>query len=217
MAKKKETVMVLCAHSDDQIFGAGGTLAKYAKEGIDIVIVVFSYGEMSHPWLKKHYIAKTRKKESEEAAKIIGAKKTIFFGLTEGKFVKEFEEKNILGKIEELLKKYKPSKIFTHSADDPLPDHKAMNTITLNACNDLNYNGHVYSFDVWNPVKFEERDVPKMYVDITNTFEIKLKALKAFKSQWLTKLWLMWSVYARALKNGLKNNCKFAEVFYKIR
>ncbi len=67
----KDTILVVCAHNDDQLFGAGGTLAKYVKEGKRVVVVIFSYGELSHPWLKKDSIQKTRLDECEESDKII--------------------------------------------------------------------------------------------------------------------------------------------------
>ena len=55
-----ESVFVLCAHSDDQILGVGGTMARYSHEGKEVTIIVFSYGEKSHIWLKKRYIANIR-------------------------------------------------------------------------------------------------------------------------------------------------------------
>lgn len=215
--KKKESVLVICAHSDDQILGVGGTLAKYAREGKKIIIVVFSYGERSHPWLKKKFTIKMRVKESQEAGKIIGAEKTIFFGLREGKFPEDFVEKEIHDKVYRIIDKYSPEKIFTHSADDPMPDHAAVNRFVLELCNEINYKGDVYSFDVWNPIKIKERDVPKLYVDISRTFKIKTQALKCYESQWMSMISLLWSVYWRAIRNGFKAHCLFAEVFYKIR
>ena len=107
MAKtSRESVLVLCAHSDDQIFGVGGTLAKYAQEGKRIIIVVFSYGERSHPWLKKKVTVKMRVKESQEAGRIIGAEKTIFFGVQEGKFLEDIRERDIHDRVYRIIKKY---------------------------------------------------------------------------------------------------------------
>ncbi len=215
--KKKDSVLVICAHSDDQIFGVGGTLAKYAEEGGRVIIVVLSYGEKSHPWLKKKVTVRMRVKESHEAAKIIGAERTIFFGMREGNFPTDFVEMEMHEKTRRLIRKYKPSKIFTHSGDDPLPDHTAVNKFVVELCDEIGYNGDLYSFDVWNPLKIRERNVPKLYVDITKTFRKKTKALKCFESQWLSMLSLLWSVYYRAIKHGLKAHCLFAEVFHKIR
>jgi len=214
---KKESVLVLCAHSDDQAFGVGGTLAKYGKEGKNISVVIFSYGEMSHPWLKKKVAIETRVKESHEAAKVIRANETIFLGLDEGRFPEQVKERDIHDRVSRLMQKIRPQKIFTHAGDDPLPDHVAVNKFVLELCEETGYKGQVYSFDVWNPVKLKERNVPRIVVDISDTFKTKIEALRCFKSQKMAMLSLLWSVYFRAIKNGIANNCRYAEVFYKIR
>ncbi|MFC1753938.1 PIG-L deacetylase family protein [Thermoproteota archaeon] len=215
--KPKNTVLVLCAHSDDQIFGLGGTLAKYASDGKRIVVVVFSYGEKSHPWLKREVTVKMRVKESHEAAKIIGVEKTMFLGIEEGRFSEHIDERDIHDRVYRLIRKYHPAKIFTHAGDDPMPDHSALNRFVLELCDEINYKGEVYSFDVWNPLKIKERNIPKLHIDITKTFHKKIDALKCFESQWMSLILLLWSVYWRALRNGLKAHCRYAEVFYKIR
>lgn len=223
MANKQEkpadSVLVICAHSDDQVLGVGGTIAKYAEEGKEVNVIVASFGEKSHPWLKKEVITETRVKESQKAAKMLGISNTVFFGLEETKFKKEFTEKKAEPRLAEILKKYKPSKIFTHSPDDPLPDHNALSDFVIEFCRKTGYNkyGDVYCFDIWNPVNIKKRDLPKMVVDISNTFKTKLRALRCFKSQkWNAIVWLTLGVYWRAIKNGRQNNCKYAEVFYKI-
>jgi len=49
---RKESILVFSAHSDDFVIGAGGTIAKYVREGKKVQAIVFTYGEKSHPWLK---------------------------------------------------------------------------------------------------------------------------------------------------------------------
>ncbi len=212
-SSSKETILVLCAHSDDQIFGVGGTLAKLAKEGKDSSILVFSFGEGSHPWLKKRVAAEMRLNESLEASKIIGAKETQFFGISEGKFSKEIREKRVDRRVEHYIRKLKPSKIFTHAVDDPHPDHHALAAFVIDLCDRMDYKGDVYAFDVWTFVNVAKRDVPKLYVDISDTFDRKIKALKCFKSQYITMIALLWSVYWRAIKSGKLAKKKYAEVF----
>ncbi len=218
MTPDKDSVMVICAHSDDQVIGVGGTLAKYIEEGKDVNVIIFSYGEKSHPWLKKEIIAETRVQESEEAAKVLGITGTQFLGLNEGKFKEEIKEKNIDKELTALLKKHQPTRIFTHSPDDPHPDHKALSKFLTSFCEKINYPGDVYCFDVWTPVSTKKSEMPKMVVDISETFKKKRKALNCFKSQkWNAILPLMFSIWWGAWKNGRKNSCKYAEVFYKLR
>lgn len=213
----KKVIVVFCAHSDDQIFGAGGTLAKYAKEGKEIYTYIFSFGEMSHPWLKKHATVKMRVKESVNADNLIGGKGVRFFDLKEGKFPETGKKIGIKKEIEKVIMEKKPAKIFTHSADDPHPDHKTVNSMVLEVFDKVKCKCDVYSFDIWNIVMTKNRTAPKLIIDISDTFRVKIKALGLFKSQWAAKFSLLWSVYARAILNGIKARVKFAEVFRKIR
>ena len=216
---KQETVLFLCAHNDDQLIGTRGTIAKYTKEGKKVVSVIFSFGESSNPLEQDIHTRKTRVKESKQAQKLLGEDELYYLGLTESKFNKQIKEKNIHDKIENIIKRIKPSKIFTHSIDDPHPDHKAVYNFTLELIDELEYKGEVYSFNVWNYfINFRKRDSPKLVVDITNTFKKKVQAFKKHKSQTITAIIpLMWSIYFQAIMHGLNNHVKYAEVFYKIK
>ncbi len=214
--KKKESILVFCAHSDDQIFGPGATLASYAKEGKDIYTYIFSYGEASLLWLKRKVAVRTRVKEAKKADKIIGGKGVFFFGLKEGKFPDEIKEKRIIRRIAKIIKEKKPGKIFTHSFNDPHPDHRIVYNAVMNAISDIKYKGDVFAFDVWNPFIFRKTFLPKLYVDATKTFDKKLRALKTFKSQKTALLTLVWSVWFRALVHGFHIHKKYAERFFKI-
>ncbi|MBR9690749.1 hypothetical protein GOV08_03630 [Candidatus Woesearchaeota archaeon] len=213
----KENILVFCAHSDDQIFGPGGTLAKYAKEGKDIYTYIFSYGQSTHPHLKKEVITKIRVDEAIKADKEIKGKGVRFFGITEGRFIEESIGKNLESEIINIIKRKKPSKIFTHNADEAHGDHRDVNKIVIEAFDKSNSKADLYAFDVWSPVTLAYRKNPKMVVDISKTFKIKLKALKCFKSQIVALITLLGSVYVKAIKHGLLNRHTFAEVFYKIR
>jgi len=212
-----ESVFVICAHSDDQMLGPGGTLAKYAKEGKEIFTIILSYGETSHLWLKKRVSIEIRVKEAQNADKVIGGSGVVFFGLTEGKFLEEVEDKKIKDRIKELIKEKNPTKIFTHSVDDAHNDHRAVYKVVMELTDEINYKGDLLSFDIWHIVDFKKREKPKLYVDITDTFKTKLKALKCFESQKLVMLFPYINVYIKAFINGLKNDCKYAEKFYKIK
>ena len=213
----KETIMVFCAHPDDEVIGLGGTIAKYAKEGKNVIVIIFSYGEGSHPWLKKRVTVEIRVSEAKKAGKLLGCRETIFLGLKDTGVKKHGKEMEIEKKIENLLLKYKPSKIFTHSKDDPWIDHQSVYKIMNNVLEKTKFEGDVYSFDIWNPIKTKERNIPKMVIDITKEFKTKMKALSCFKSQKLSMILLYPVIYIRAILNGISVKGRFAEVFYKIR
>ncbi len=211
------SVIVFCAHSDDQILGVGGSLAQYANQGYDIHTVIFSFGELSHPWLKEKVAAEIRVRESEEADKMIGGKGVIFYGLAEGKFKQGIEERDIVGKVKKFIADRKPERIFTHAVDDPLPDHRDVYKTVVRAITEMNYEGNVFSFDIWNPINIRQRTNPQLYVDISDTYDTKMLALNKFKSQWVAIGILRWLTYFRDVFNGLSSGTRFAERFYRIK
>ncbi len=213
----KECVFVVCAHSDDQILGPGGTLAKYAKEGKEIFTVIFSYGEISHVWYKKKVGVEIRVKEAQEADKVINGSGVVFFGVREGRFMKDAESKDIKERLKKLIKDKKPFRIFTHVVDDAHDDHRSVYRVVKQALDEMDYKGDLLGFDVWNIIDLRKREMPKFYVDITETFSIKIEALKCFRSQRIAMLFPYLGVYLNSLSNGFKNDCKHAEKFYKIR
>ncbi|MFT4283169.1 MAG: PIG-L deacetylase family protein [Candidatus Woesearchaeota archaeon] len=223
----KKNIVIFCAHSDDQGLGVGGSMAKFSKEGYNVYTYIFSHGEMSHPHLEADYVKKMREKESSDADKVLGGKGVYFFGLKDTKMAKEVSTKNIPSKIKNIMLEKKPCKIFTHSIDDMLPDHRTVRKEVLRAYDELNkkkgFECDVYSFDVWNLFNIKKRRSPSLVVDITDTFHLKIKALHLFRSQinifthtvLVNILYL--GVYVRAILYGFRHGFRFAEVFHKMR
>jgi LmbE family N-acetylglucosaminyl deacetylase len=214
---KKETILVICAHPDDEIIGVGGTIAKYAKEGKRVIAVIFSYGEKSHWWLQKRYTVGMRVNESRQAGAVVGTYKTIFLGLKDFELKEEVKRKRNLLLLEKVILKYRPSKIFTHSPDDMIyADHKAVWDSVDKATKRIGYRGDIYVFNIWaQDIRISKS--PKLFIDISGTFSLKWKALKMFRSQhmYIFQLYpgLLWSAFT----NGLTHHCRFAEVFTKVK
>lgn len=207
------TVLVFCAHSDDEAVGMGGTIAKYVSEGKDVIKVVFSYGESSHPHFQQGIVKKRRIRETRQASNFLGIKDNIFLGMRDTKIAEDVKAYG-LRSIKKLIATYKPEKIFIPSAQDPHPDHQAVNKAVLKAVDSLNRGYHVFAYEVWNVVKEQH---PFVYVDITSYFGKKLEYARFFRSQWqyMYALWL--PVHIRSRFYGYKNGCRYAERFYKLR
>ena len=212
-----KNIIFFCAHNDDQIVGAGGSIAKYSKEGYNVITVIFSYGEKSHPWMKAEHIINTRIKEALDSNNILGGGEVIFYDLKEGNFIKDYNEKGVEEKIKKLINDYKPQKIFFHSDDDMHPDHKSVNKIVMDLINNGSIISEAYTFDVWTLIDYKRMDSTRMVVDISNTFNAKIKAFKAHQSQKFALISLLWSVYFKAFLNGINYGYKYAEIFNKIR
>jgi LmbE family N-acetylglucosaminyl deacetylase len=212
-----DSVLIICAHSDDQVFGPGGTIARYAQEGKKIHTIIFSYGESSHPLQQKQLTVKARVAEAQNVDKFLGGQGVVFLGIDEYKFPEQFLKKKMYPKLKRLILQYRPGMIFIHSIDDPMPDHKALNRLVVESLARMHYKCDVYMFDVWNIFNFKKRDYVEIIVDISKTFKTKLEALRMFESQKVTMFGLMWSVYFRAWLSGRKIRARYAEKFYRIR
>ncbi len=226
-----EKYVVFCAHADDEVLGLGGTIAKYAGHGKEIITVVFSYGESSPPWLTREIAIKLRVAESKKAGKILGTKHVLFLGVSEGNFISECNGKKTHEIIKNIINKFQPTAIFTHSNDDANTDHREVNKTIINIAKEMKYKGDIYSFEIKLPVvfspnfpflhfdlplRFKHRHLPRLYVDITDTFKKKMSALSCFESQKIPIMQLIPIIYSRAILSGMKIRKRYAEKFYKI-
>ena len=211
-----ENILCLCAHNDDQIIGAGGALRKYANRGALIKTIIFSFGQSSHPHLKPKIIVEKRITESLQSDKIIGGSGVAYLDVREGHFREDFKRKKIKKHLLKVIKTLKPSKIFTHSDDDFHPDHKAIFLLVFEMIKKKEIKCPVYTFEIWNIIKLKKKRLPKLVEDISETFQTKIDALKAHKSQKATIISLLWTMYLKAITNGFFYGYKYAEVFYKI-
>ncbi|MEK6809441.1 MAG: PIG-L deacetylase family protein [Nanoarchaeota archaeon] len=212
---RKEKIVVFSAHSDDFVIGAGGTIAKYTQQKSKVLSVVFSYGELSHPWLKQKVVQKMRYKETMDASRLLKCK-SIFYDLRERKFIEDYKKKNLKETLVQLMEKEKPTKIFTHSHEDPHPDRKAVHEITLEVFNELQQKPELYIYSIWNPVSFKT-NYPSLYVDIRKTFSLKLKALWKFKSQKVHVSYPFLLLMYKSIKEGIKMRTWFGEHFFRIK
>ncbi len=213
----KETILAIAAHNDDQVIGAGGALAKYAKEGKRVRTIICSFGEKSHPHLRKEVIVERRVKESIKADKIIGGSGVAYFGIREGHFEEDFKSRDIHKKLAWIIRKEKPSKIFTHGIDDLHRDHKAVYRLITQMIKKGEIKCPVYSFEIWSLVKLRRRNLPQLVVDTTDTFNTKVKAFLVHESQKLAIWSLLWKLILKDWLSGVIHGYRYAEVFYRLK
>ena len=215
--KMVDKVIIFCAHSDDEVLAAGGTIAKYTQEGKEVIIVIFSYGEASNPIVQDQVIINERIKEADKIGEFLGIKEVIFLGIVDGRIYEKINDRKFLGRISDIIKKYEPKKIFTHAGNDPHRDHRSVNKIVVKVIDSMKEKYDVFTFDVWNIINVFRKTKPELYVDTSDTFDKKLNALKLFESQQVYVNALLPSILFNAKLNGSKINCKYAERFLKVR
>ncbi len=200
--------------SDDEAVGMGGTIAKFVKQKEKVIKVVFTHGEKSIPHYQESVVKRARRRETKDASDFIGIKETIYLGLGDTKVKKESNKERIRKKVYEIIKQYKPEKIFIPSALDIHPDHQAVHDTVLKVLDEKIVNYPIYAYEVWNIMK---EDYPIVYEDISEFMRKKMEYIRSFKSQWMYMFTLYLPAYFRARTYGRKIKVKFAERFYKIR
>ena len=209
-----ENIFVFSAHPDDEVLGAGGTIAKLSIEGKKIYVFIFSHGDKFPPTKESEKLSRIRKKESLEADKVLGVKKTFFLGLKDTTITKHIKDKELIRKLSNYIDKYKPKSIFVHSKNDTHPDHIAVNIIVKKAVDMSKYKPPILTYEVSSILNIFGRNKPCIVIDISKTFKIKKKAIKKFKSQWGLIKFLFPFLSLKSKIIGRKYKFKYGEKFF---
>lgn len=196
MENKK--ILVVSAHAADYVWRSGGTIAKYIKHGASVSVVVLSWGvrgESNDLWKEAGQTAaqvqEIRSAETRQAAKILGITDIEFWGLSDYPIPLDTSaEERMIRKI----RKVRPDIIITHDKQDVLNfDHNNTSDFVWRCSIMSNSKGvrlegteptkqmRIYGFE---PHQTElSHYMPGSMVDITETFDQKVAAMKCFKAQ----------------------------------
>ncbi|UCE54781.1 MAG: PIG-L family deacetylase [Desulfobacterales bacterium] len=190
---REAEIMVVTPHPDDAEYGVAGTVARWTKKGKRVIYVVCTNGDKgsSDPNMTGEKIAKVRKKEQMAAADVLGVSEVIFLGHPDQgledtpKFRKQ---------IVRLIRQYRPRLIVTA---DPYRryiwhrDHRIAGQVVLDAVfpyardhlayPDLIEEG-LQPYKVREMLFWAAEDI-NYRADITDTFDLKIAALRCHKSQ----------------------------------
>lgn len=196
--KKATRVMVISAHPDDVDFGCGGTLALWAREGMEIVYTICTSGEKGtdDPSMTNLALARTREKEQRAAAKVIGAKDVIFLRKPDGELQYSLEFR---GELVRVIRQFRPDVLLTHDPANRAfdnqyifhADHRVAGELAFDAAYPaaLNRNffpGHLaegLTPHAISEIYFFATSQPNTWVDIGPTMDLKIKALRCHASQ----------------------------------
>ena len=188
-----DRVMVIVAHPDDAEFTCAGTIAKWVREGKHVVYVVCTSGDKgtSDPSMDPARLAQIREEEQLAAARALGVREVIFLRLPDGRLEDNLELRE---KLVRTIRQHRPDIVI---APDPYRlyqlhrDHRmvgwaAMDAVFPSARDPLNFPEHLR--DGLQPHKVAElylygTDHPDVWIDISDTFDIKMEALRCHKSQ----------------------------------
>ena len=185
-------ILVVAAHPDDEVLGCGGTIAKHVRRGDEVYCLILGEGMTSRHFPlgeAKEDDLKQLKLEAEKSADILGIKEVLFKDFPDQRFdtVPLLE---IIKHLEEIKKDIKPDIIYTHHYGDLNIDHQITFKAVLTACRPVKDDTvkEIYSFEIPSSTEWSSPDagtyfIPDVFVDISETFDKKVEALKAYQSE----------------------------------
>ena len=222
--------MSIQAHPDDQDFSVAGTLAKWAKAGCEIISVLITSGDsgsndVTKPVEYKAELAHLRETEQLAANKVLGIKQTVFLHYPDG----ELEPSLALRKdLTRVIRQYKPEVVLAGNPEAWFygneyvnhPDHRAAAQAACEAV--FPSAGTRLIFIDLLEAGYEPHDVKRLYIhgsekndtwiDISQTIDIKIKALKKHVSQIDTHEVDKW-MRDWAKEEGKEKGLDFAEAY----
>jgi LmbE family N-acetylglucosaminyl deacetylase len=194
-----ERALVVVAHPDDLDFGAAGTLAQWVDAGIEVSYCCITDGDAGgfDPDVPRSEIGGIRQAEQRAAGKEVGVQDVVFLGYPDGRLTASIELRRDISRV---IRQRRPQRMLIQSPDRNWeriyashPDHLAAGEAAIAAIYpdarnpfahlDLGAEGHEAwtVSEVW--MMAGPREGNDRYVDVTDTFERKLAALRAHVSQ----------------------------------
>jgi bacillithiol biosynthesis deacetylase BshB1 len=178
-------ILAFAAHPDDVELAMGGTIVNFTKNKLKVGIIDFTQGELGTRGTKL-----TRKNEANDASKILGITVRENLKFPDGNV---FENKKNTLKIISKIRQYKPKLIFAPYFNDRHPDHIETSKIVKRAMflaglpkiktelKDKLQNAYRPSKLFYYMQTYEFQ--PSFIVDISKSFETKMNAVRAYKTQ----------------------------------
>jgi bacillithiol biosynthesis deacetylase BshB1 len=222
-------VLAVGSHPDDLELSCGGTLAKLKSSGHTIALVDVTEGELGTRGTKE-----IRRKEAEEAAKVLGAVTRRNLMIPDGDIESNRENRT---KLIQLIRELQPRIMLIPYSVDRHPDHGKTHLLCKDSwfyaglekiqtsLDGKNQKAHrpdrYYEFMQWHQV------TPSFIVDISDVIEVKMNAIRAHRSQFhdpksqepetvLSRPDFLETVENRARYYGRRIGVRYGEPFFSL-
>jgi len=194
-----ERALVVVAHPDDADFGAAGTIASWTEAGIEVAYCICTDGDAGgfDPDVPRDQIGGIRQAEQRAAAKEVGVEDVVFLGYPDGRLLASIELRRDISRV---IRQKRPQRMMIQSPERNWeriyashPDHLAAGEGAISAIYPDARNPFAHlelaeeGLQAWSVeevwVMSSGGGGANRYVDVTDTFERKLAALKAHVSQ----------------------------------
>ncbi len=189
-------VLVVAAHPDDEVLGAGGAIAWHAQQGHPVTVLILGEGISSRfdkreeALESQHQAAFIELKDSiAKAHHILGVQECVHLDLPDNRFDR-VDLLDIIKLIEKVKADVKPTWVYTHHSGDVNIDHR----LTFEAClaafrpQPGESIKRLVSFEAlsstdYAPATAERYFAPNVFLNIEKQLELKLQAMGAYAGE----------------------------------
>ena len=178
--------LVVAPHPDDEVLGAGGTMARLAAEGDEVHVVIVTKGFPPH--FEETFIEQGRR-EAAAAHELLGVSRTHFLDLPAAA-LDTTPHREVNARLGQVLREVRPELVFLPFGGDIHLDHQLVFLSGLVATRPHRdwHPRAVYAYETlsetnWNAPYVSAPFVPTTYFDISAHLDTKLDAMRAFASQ----------------------------------
>lgn len=218
--------MVIIPHPDDGEISCGGTVAKWAQAGCEVVFVLCTNGDKGthDDTTTSSQLVSIREEEQRNAAKVLGVKEVVFLGHPDGELE---DDRQFRGELVREIRRHAPDVVFCfdpYRQSHAHRDHRISGQAALDAIfpyardrlhfpeilSELGLEPHkVLTIYVWGA------EDPDSYVDVGGHMDAKVRSLEAHVSQ-VGHRDVSEFIEARAKTLGEAVNVRYAEAFRRI-
>ena len=204
-------ILAIGAHFDDVELGCGGALAKHALQGDNVYVFVATVSGFTNQYDQSVRTSEVARREAETAMQIIGVKR-MFCGEFKTLEVEFVDSLNV--QILKLVQDLTIDQVYSHWVGDIHHDHQAVARAALHSCR------HVPRLLMYRSNWYHSTQDFRgnFYVDITNHWDIKQRAIRAHVSE-VERTGNRWIDFFRneAENAGQRIGVRYAEVFEIVK
>jgi LmbE family N-acetylglucosaminyl deacetylase len=227
-----QNILVILAHPDDPEFFCGATTARWVQAGHHVSYCVITCGDKGTKdmSLTSDELCAIRQREQRIAAKVLGVEDVRFLNYPDGYLVPDLSLRKDVTRVIRLVRPdvlvtCDPQTLFTAMGGLNHPDHRAAGQAVLDAVFPA-ARDHLNFIELWKEEKLEPHNVKEVWVagslqpdvtlDVTDTWEIKIKALYEHKSQIGEPEKLAERMHNRRTPDSTPENPRYEEKFRRL-
>tara|TARA_Y100000310_G_scaffold185016_1_gene185114 strand:+ start:3647 stop:4288 length:642 start_codon:yes stop_codon:yes gene_type:complete len=207
-------ILLLAAHPDDEVIGMGATIKKLSKKN-EFCLLVLTEGVTSQYTEKK--MLQTRRNACLKSSKMLGIKNVLFLDFPDNQ-LDSVPQLKINKKVEEIIRKFRPSVVYSPPPNDLNKDHQKVFESSLVTTRP--FSSSVKSLLCYElPGMVRKPFHPSIYENVEKEFSYKIKAFKMYKSEVMNfpHPRSIEAIQNLAIQRGVESSLKKAEAFQLIR